>query len=108
MRNCHICQTECQDKQACPTCVANFPNRRKAETMTREERVAEFELLCGVLETPWEMLHQRVEELVGRSVWSHEFAYPDLLAKEIRSGEHASFDEALGKIPAEKTIVVSA
>jgi hypothetical protein len=54
------------------------------------------------------MLQRRVEELVGRSIWSHEFAYPEMIAKEIRSGKLASFDDVLGKIPANKTIVVSA
>jgi hypothetical protein len=76
--------------------------------MTAEERATEFELLCGVLETSWEMLQKRVEELVGRSIWSHEFAYPDLLLAEIRSGKPASFQDVVEKIPASKRIIVCA
>ncbi|TET25239.1 MAG: hypothetical protein E3J76_01585 [Candidatus Aminicenantes bacterium] len=32
-------------------------------------------------------LHKRIEELVGRPVFTHEIAFPDLLYEEIKSGK---------------------
>jgi len=41
--------------------------------MTPEERVAELCLLFGPLEIDFPLIHKRIEELVGRPVWTHEF-----------------------------------
>jgi len=43
-------------------------------TMTVDARLAEFDSYDGPLEVPFAMLHQRVEALLGRPVWTHEFA----------------------------------
>lgn len=39
--------------------------------MFRHERIAEMEKLRW-LEAPFTMTHKRIEELVGRPVWTHE------------------------------------
>ena len=41
--------------------------------MTPDERVAELRLLLGPLEIDFPLVHERIEELVGRPVWTHEF-----------------------------------
>lgn len=69
-RTCHICGTVTDTY--CPTCTAHFASRRNAEVMTGEERAAELELLCGPLEIEFQLVHRRIEELVGRPVWTHE------------------------------------
>lgn len=86
MRACHICGTECGDKEPCIECVAQFPHRRNADEMTGEERVHELDLLYGPLEVFFSMVHQRIEELVGRSVWTHELSVnKDRLFEEART-----------------------
>lgn len=92
-RICHICGTVCTD--ACPTCTAAFKHRRDATTMTAEERAVELESLVGVLEIDFDKLHQRITELVGRDVWTHELAHPENLVAEIRRGVPASIGDVL-------------
>lgn len=106
MRTCHACAT--QTDTWCPTCVAAFPNRRPATEMTREERATEFDGLCGPLEIPIAMLHERVEELVGRSVWTHELVDVAALRREILGeSEPATMANVVAKIPADKLLVVA-
>lgn len=92
--------------QGCPACMDAFTNRRDATAMTATERAAEFRWWGRILTIPFGDLHQRMEELVGRPVFTHELANPDLLIQEIESGESASFADVLGKIPSDKQIVV--
>lgn len=108
MRTCHICGTECQPKEFCPKCVEFFPLRRNATEMTSEERAVELESWMGVLEIPFDMLHKRIEELLGRPVWTHELARPEALLEEIRSSRPATMDEIIEKIPEDKRVVVLA
>ncbi len=74
--------------------------------MTAEERAAEFEWWGNILTIPFNDLHQRIEELVGRSVWTHELAYPEQLIQEIRTGRQASISDVLDKIPSDLPVVV--
>jgi hypothetical protein len=90
----------------CTDCMTAFETRRDAATMTAEERAAEFEWWGSILTIPFANLHQRIEELVGRSVWTHELANPKALIREIRSGQSASFGDVLDKIPSGKPIIV--
>jgi hypothetical protein len=107
MRTCSRCSTECADKEYCPTCVAAFPSRRDAKTMAPAERVAEFKS-WAIVEIPFSMIHQRIEELVGRPVWTHEMAFPKQLIAEIESGNGAMMVDVIEKIPVEKRIAVVA
>src|SRR5688572_1877757 len=95
-RTCHFCGTVCTD--VCPTCTAAFDHRRDVATMTVEERVTELESWVGVLEIEFSKVHQRIEELVGRPVWTHELADPEQLVAEIRRGVAADFGDVLNKI----------
>lgn len=102
-RTCHICGTLC--REWCPACIANFPKRRDARTMSPHQRASELRLLIGPLEIPFGKLHQRIEELVGRPVWTHELAHPEQLVVEITSGRVATFSDVVGKIPEGKPII---
>lgn len=97
-RICHICGTETGAKAACPTCEAAFETRRDAATMTREERLAEFDQLEGPLEIPWPKFHQRMEELLARPVWTHEFANFARLREELANGQMASVGEVIDEL----------
>ena len=101
-RTCHVCGTVCCGP--CPTCTAALAQRRPVAEMTPAERCAELRFL-GVLEIPLNLFHQRAAELVGRSVYSHEFTDLDSLCDEIR-GKPADLEEIMSKVPAKKLVVV--
>lgn len=67
--------------------------------MTPLERVNELNRWMACVTIPFDNIHKRIEELVGRSVWTHELALPDQLRAEI-FGEiaPASMEDVLGKI----------
>ena len=90
----------------CPDCVQAFENRRDAATMTPQERADEFRWWGSMLTIPFSDLRQRIEELAGRSVWTHELAHPDQIIEEIERQQPASLYDVLDKIPADKRIVV--
>ncbi|MBO9377152.1 hypothetical protein GG804_10265 [Sphingomonas histidinilytica] len=51
--------------------------------------------------------HEGITELLGRPVYTHEFADPDRLWEEYHRGEPIGLDEILAKLPAHlKPIVV--
>lgn len=106
MRICHFCQSEVPSRQSCRACETAFPNRRPVNEMTAQERAQELLAWGGVVEIPFHLVHKRIEELVGRSVWTHEMAQLDMLVDEILAGEPASLSDVLNKVPSEKTIVV--
>lgn len=52
--------------------------------MEKEERMRELrKLLEEPLAVPFPEAHKRIEELVGRPVWTHEMATPESLYDEI-------------------------
>ena len=105
-RTCHLCGNVVTG--FCPTCKANFPNRRPVDQMTVQERVAEFTSIGSPLEYEFSLVHQRIQELVGREVWTHELTRTgfDQLVEEIRTAEHPSLGQIIAKIPGGKPIVV--
>lgn len=106
MYTCDKHGTETERGSYCQACMDAFKGRRDAKTMTPEERAAEFEWWGEILTIPFSDLHQRITELVGRDVWTHELARPDLLIQEIRAQQPASMADVLDKIPADKRAVV--
>ena len=109
-RTCHFCQSEVPDKMVCQPCVDHWPDRPSPHTMTADEREEEMVLLDGPLEVPFELVHGRIESLVGRPVWTHEMAANwEGLCKEARwENRPATMNEILALIPAEQRIIVSA
>jgi hypothetical protein len=57
-------------------------------------------------------VHQRVEELVGRSVWTHELLFEDELCEEIASGQPSSVEDVIMRMqraaPDKPVLVVDA
>ena len=79
---------------ACPECLALF--EIDAESMTGDERAAAMEALDGPLTVEFGKLHKRIEQLVGRPVWTHEMGsqlWPTLV-EEARTRRHPADLEA--------------
>lgn len=88
----------------CKRCMRDFKNRPAADTMTGDERAAELERWGGVLTIPFPKVHERIEELVGRPVFTHEMGsnHFDELVEEARTWKHASPSDVLSKLPWDK------
>jgi hypothetical protein len=90
---------------SCPECVAALS--KDVSVMDPGERAAEVRWWAeNVLTVPFADLHKRIEDLVGRPVWTHELANPDLLAKEIETGCQSSLQDVLDKFPVDKPVIV--
>lgn len=108
-RTCHVCGTVVSAKEFCPICIASFEHRRPADEMTGEEREIEMRRVRGPLEIPFELVHQRVKELVGRPVFIHEMGSRNWqsLVDEASHRRHPTLQEVLELIPEEKRLVVN-
>lgn len=77
------------------------------EKLSKEER-ALFQFGQRLLCMPFSAFHEATEALLGRPVWTHEFADPDALLAEYRGDvPRRSFADILALLPAHKTIVVA-
>jgi hypothetical protein len=80
--------------------------------MTPSERAAELKSFSEIVTVPWVSLVKRAEELLGRGIWTHEFALFDELVAEAESGIPEEFpvgtmmEKALRIIPPETEIIV--
>lgn len=85
----------------CPQCVADFEHRRHRDDMTGEERAAELDRLVHCVTIPMPDLKTRADELVGRSVFTHEIGFAfSALMDEARTNDHPSADEMFRSLPA--------
>lgn len=77
------------------------------ETMSLRDR-ALFQLFEDRLCMPFHVFHDAVEHVLGRPVFTHEFARNrDGLASELLGGRPApTMDEILALIPADKRVVI--
>ena len=76
------------------------------EFMTFEDR-ATFQLFENRLCMPFEVFHEAIEKLLGRPVWTHEFADADRLQKEfLGERPRPTIEEIMNLIPAEKRIIL--
>lgn len=69
--------------------------------------IASFQLNEDRLCCPFGVFHKSVEDVLGRPVWSHEFADADALREEMNGICQAqTIDEILDMIPEAKRIIV--
>lgn len=68
---------------------------------------AKLQLSQDKLCMPFEEFHRGMEELLGRPVWTHEFARPELLTAEIEGKRPAPTSpiESLAELIGEKQII---
>lgn len=55
-----------------------------------KEQAAIITAYTGVMAGPWEDFHEYAEKLLGRPVWSHEFAFEPLV-KELKEKSKEDF-----------------
>lgn len=83
-----------------------FAANRKWESMTPAERGA-FQLYQECLCMPMSIFHEGLEAALGRGVWSHELAFPELLQRELEGMRGApTLEEIIALVPIEKVITV--
>lgn len=108
-RTCSVCGTPGLTGE-CPICAEAWEHRAAAEGMTREERARALREIPEILEIDFAKVHQRIEELVGRPVFTHELGTGGMayLEHEILTGVAPSLDGVLSKFPADKPVARSA
>lgn len=85
--------------------LAFYENKLYAGLTKRQ--IAEFQLEQQRLCVPFEIFHEAMQEALGRPVYTHEFAFPDLLKKELFGEKQApTLEEILDLIPAEKKTII--
>lgn len=71
------------------------------------EQRAQFQLYTYLLCMPFNKFHEAMEKTLGRSIWTHEFASPDLLKEEMAGKRRPpTMKEIVELIPPDKHIVV--
>jgi hypothetical protein len=79
----------------CRACTAELLSKPDVTTMTGDERADELaDWMDRDLTVDMGLLFSRCEALVGRGIWTHEYAEPRLLIEEARSHEHPKNLEA--------------
>jgi len=72
-----------------------------------DDEIVKFQLFQKRLCLPFDEFHRAVEGVLGRPVYTHEFAHVDNLRAEYLGERQApTFDEIIGLIPKEKLIVI--
>jgi len=65
------------------------------------KQIVDFQLNEELLCLPFAVFHKAVEDELGRPVWTHEFAKPDLLRAELKGDrKQPTFAEICALIPA--------
>ena len=84
-----------------------FGDNKLYEGMTSRQ-IAEFQMEQDLLCVPFDVFHRAMEEVLGRPVYTHEFAFRDSLRKELY-GEKAAptLEEIINLIPAEKRVIIA-
>ena len=71
------------------------------------EQVVRFQLFQEKLCMDFSHFHKCMQDVLGRPVWTHEFAFRDELVNEyLGAKETPSFEHILNLIPEEKRLVI--
>ena len=105
-RICSWCDAEVNVATFCDACTKAIKEAKPAHHMSGEERAHEM-TTREKLEVPFELIHKRIEDLVGRPVFTHEMGLNWAgLIEEARTREHSTFEEVIELIPEEKRVIV--
>lgn len=111
---CAWCGGAWQPPGFCETCKRDLELRPGTDDMTLDARIAELKSFHEgngrFLMVPFGVLHARVETLMGRPVWTHEFANYDALIGELEGtqewrGPVGSLIDIIGEDRADDAIV---
>jgi len=76
------------------------------EKMSLYDR-AKFQLFQDLLCMPFDVFHEAIESALGRSVWTHEFAFRGDLIKEFNKEKPTpTFEDIINLIPKDKLNLV--
>ncbi|MBA7527657.1 hypothetical protein ES705_19835 [subsurface metagenome] len=71
------------------------------------EQIVKFQLFQSRLCVPFSVFHKAITEVLGRPVWTHEFAFKDNLMKEyLGKKSPPTMEEIINLIPEEKRIII--
>jgi len=71
------------------------------------EDIVRIQLFQRLLCVPFSRFHEAMEAVLGRPIWTHEFAFVDLLRDEYLGKRHKpTLEEIIELIPEEKRIVL--
>ena len=74
-----------------------------------DEQIVRFQLFQKKLCMPFSCFHSAVENVFGRQVYTHEFAYPDNLKEEyLGSKPEPTLDEIFAILPKDKLLFINA
>jgi hypothetical protein len=72
------------------------------------QEIVKFQLFQDKLCMPFDVFHEAVEKVLGRPVWTHEFALVDHLRDEyLTLRPKPTLEEILSLIPEEKLIILN-
>lgn len=71
------------------------------------EQLFHFQWNQQCLAVPFYEFHKAAEVVLGRSVWSHEFASPDHIQAELDGKDKPTMQEIIGLLPSGKTILLA-
>lgn len=93
-------------EHGCPVHNEELRSRPDPSEMTRRERADELEALLGPLWWGLGLLKARIDQLVGRPVYTHELASPEYLVHEILRDSPPTLEGILAKFPHDTPVVV--
>jgi hypothetical protein len=108
--NCSLCGILLTDY--CVNCSAFYRGEQpikptRTDLMSGDDRAIEMEKLGGKLSIPFDLVHVRIEQLVGRGVYTHEMGLNwKGLVEESRERNHPTIEQIIDLIPAEKRIII--
>lgn len=71
------------------------------------EQIVRFQLFQNLLCVPFAKFHEAIESVLGRSVWTHEFANKESIIKEyLGVKDPPTMEEIINMIPEEKRLLV--
>jgi hypothetical protein len=89
----------------CERCAAYLADPRPVEQMSAEERIAEIERWMLMLTVPFGDMWPRLDALVGRDTYNHEWADPDSIYAEMRGEGREGPVEKLQRLMPGKPVV---
>lgn len=93
----------------CTGCQNTLERSADPQTMSNEDRVDEMYAVLHRKKAKWagiDAVWQRIDKLVGRSVYTHELAYPEYLEHEIMTGTVPSMEGIIAKLPENMEVIV--
>lgn len=83
-----------------------FGENKLYESLSDREKVS-LQLFQRKLCMPFDVFHEAIENVLGRPVWTHEFAFIENLQKEfLGEKEPPTMDEIMALLPNDKIILI--